>query len=41
MHKDISVKVCMGTGGMAAGGEQVMSSFEKAFAAAGINGSVA
>ncbi|HUJ17025.1 MAG TPA: NADH-quinone oxidoreductase subunit NuoF [Nitrospirota bacterium] len=40
MHKDISVKVCMGTGGMAAGGEQVMSSFEKAFAAAGIKGSV-
>ncbi|HET7318595.1 MAG TPA: NADH-quinone oxidoreductase subunit F, partial [Nitrospirota bacterium] len=36
MNKDIAVKVCMGTGGMAAGGEQVMSSFEKAFAEAGI-----
>jgi NADH:ubiquinone oxidoreductase subunit F (NADH-binding)/(2Fe-2S) ferredoxin len=30
----------MGTGGMAAGGEQVMSSFEKAFAAAGLAASV-
>jgi NADH:ubiquinone oxidoreductase subunit F (NADH-binding)/NAD-dependent dihydropyrimidine dehydrogenase PreA subunit len=30
----------MGTGGMAAGGEQVMSTFEKAFAAAGIVASV-
>src|SRR5512140_1101209 len=40
MNKDISIKVCMGTGGMAAGGEQVMSTFEKAFAAAGLQASV-
>jgi NADH:ubiquinone oxidoreductase subunit F (NADH-binding)/NAD-dependent dihydropyrimidine dehydrogenase PreA subunit/(2Fe-2S) ferredoxin len=40
MNKEISIKVCMGTGGMAAGGEQVMSSFEKAFAAAGLQASV-
>src|SRR5512140_2895151 len=40
MNKDISIKVCMGTGGIAAGGEAVMSSFEKAFAAAGIKASV-
>jgi NADH:ubiquinone oxidoreductase subunit F (NADH-binding)/(2Fe-2S) ferredoxin len=40
MNKEISIKVCMGTGGMAAGGEQVMSTFEKAFAAAGLQASV-
>jgi NADH:ubiquinone oxidoreductase subunit F (NADH-binding)/(2Fe-2S) ferredoxin len=40
MKKEISIKVCMGTGGMAAGGEQVMSTFEKAFAAAGLSASV-
>ncbi len=40
MNKEISIKVCMGTGGMAAGGEQVMSTFEKAFAAAGIAANV-
>ncbi|HXY54820.1 MAG TPA: NADH-quinone oxidoreductase subunit NuoF [Nitrospirota bacterium] len=40
MNKDISIKVCMGTGGIAAGGVQVMSSFEKTLAAAGIKASV-
>ncbi len=40
MSKDISIKVCMGTGGMAAGGEAVLSTFEKAFAAASIKASV-
>jgi len=41
MNKDVSIKVCMGTGGIAAGGVEVMSTFEKALAAAGIKASVA
>jgi len=41
MKKDVSIKVCMGTGGIAAGGVEVMSTFEKALAAAGIKASVA
>ena len=40
MNKDISIKVCMGTGGIAAGGVEVMSTFEKAFAAAGLQATV-
>ncbi|MEK6699422.1 MAG: NADH-quinone oxidoreductase subunit NuoF [Nitrospirota bacterium] len=40
MKKDISIKVCMGTGGIAAGGVEVMSSFEKALAGAGIKAAV-
>jgi NADH:ubiquinone oxidoreductase subunit F (NADH-binding)/NAD-dependent dihydropyrimidine dehydrogenase PreA subunit/(2Fe-2S) ferredoxin len=40
MNKDISIKVCMGTGGIAAGGVEVLSSFEKAFAVKGIRASV-
>jgi NADH:ubiquinone oxidoreductase subunit F (NADH-binding)/NAD-dependent dihydropyrimidine dehydrogenase PreA subunit len=40
MNKEVSIKVCMGTGGIAAGGVEVMSSFEKAFAAAGIRATV-
>lgn len=40
MNKDISIKVCMGTGGIAAGGEGVISSFEAALAAARIRASV-
>ncbi len=40
MNKDISIKVCMGTGGIAAGGVEVMSAFETAFSAAGITASV-
>lgn len=38
--KDILIKVCMGTGGIAAGGVEVMSSFEKALAAAGLKAAV-
>ncbi len=41
MKKDVSIKVCMGTGGIAAGGVEVMSTFEKALASAGIKASVA
>ena len=40
MHKDVTIKVCMGTGGIAAGGVEVMSSFEKSLEAAGIQASV-
>ncbi len=40
MGKDINIKVCMGTGGIAAGGEAVKASFEKAFRASGITASV-
>jgi len=40
MNKEISIKVCMGTGGIAAGGVEVMSSFEKSLAAAGIEATV-
>ncbi len=40
MNKDISIKVCMGTGGIAAGGVEVLSAFEKALAAKGIRASV-
>jgi NADH:ubiquinone oxidoreductase subunit F (NADH-binding)/NAD-dependent dihydropyrimidine dehydrogenase PreA subunit/(2Fe-2S) ferredoxin len=40
MNKDVSIKVCMGTGGIAAGGVEVMSAFEKTLAAAGIKASV-
>ncbi|MDA8424150.1 MAG: NADH-quinone oxidoreductase subunit NuoF [Nitrospiraceae bacterium] len=36
MNKDVSIKVCMGTGGIAAGGVEVMSTFEKALASVGI-----
>ena len=40
MNKDISIRVCMGTGGIAAGGVEVMSTFEKALAAAGLQATV-
>src|SRR3990172_7665072 len=40
MKKDISIRVCLGTGGIAAGGVEVMSTFEKALAAAGIKAAV-
>jgi len=40
MNKEISIKVCMGTGGIAAGGVEVMSAFDTAFAAAGIQATV-
>ena len=40
MNKDVSIKVCMGTGGIAAGGVEVMSTFEKALASAGVKAAV-
>ncbi len=40
MNKDVSIKVCMGTGGVAAGGVEVMSTFEKALSAAGVRATV-
>ena len=40
MKKDISIKVCMGTGGIAAGGVAVMSTFEQALANAGLRATV-
>jgi NADH:ubiquinone oxidoreductase subunit F (NADH-binding)/NAD-dependent dihydropyrimidine dehydrogenase PreA subunit/(2Fe-2S) ferredoxin len=40
MNKAISIKVCMGTGGIAAGGVVVMSTFEKALADAGLQATI-
>jgi NADH:ubiquinone oxidoreductase subunit F (NADH-binding)/NAD-dependent dihydropyrimidine dehydrogenase PreA subunit/(2Fe-2S) ferredoxin len=40
MNKDVSIKICMGTGGIAAGGVEVMSTFEKALASAGVKAAV-
>jgi NADH-quinone oxidoreductase subunit F len=37
MNKAIEIKVCTGTGGIAAGGEEVMSSFKKALSSADID----
>ncbi len=37
MGEEIVVNVCMGTGGIAAGGDAVMAAFHNEFAAAGIN----
>ncbi len=39
MNKDISIKVCTGTGGIAAGGNEVLSEFNKALSSAGIEAS--
>ncbi|BCL61082.1 hypothetical protein DGMP_17750 [Desulfomarina profundi] len=36
MNSEITVNVCMGTGGIAAGGDMVMEEFKKEFEAAGI-----
>jgi NADH:ubiquinone oxidoreductase subunit F (NADH-binding)/(2Fe-2S) ferredoxin/Pyruvate/2-oxoacid:ferredoxin oxidoreductase delta subunit len=36
MSKEIAIKVCTGTGGMAAGGEEVLSSFRNALSSSGI-----
>ncbi|MFV0437743.1 MAG: NADH-quinone oxidoreductase subunit NuoF [Desulfopila sp.] len=36
MDRKISVNVCMGTGGIAAGGEEVMQALQQEFAAAGV-----
>ena len=40
MKKDILIHVCMGTGGIAAGGATVMSGFEQALAAAGLGATI-
>lgn len=37
MSKEIAIKVCTGTGGIAAGGEDVLSSFRNALSSAGID----
>jgi NADH-quinone oxidoreductase subunit F len=37
MSKEIAIRVCTGTGGMAAGGEEVLSSFRNALLSAGID----
>jgi NADH-quinone oxidoreductase subunit F len=38
--RDINIKVCMGTGGIAAGGPHVVDAFKEALALSGINASV-
>lgn len=38
MNKDIVIKVCTGTGGMAAGGEQVLETFRNLIKSSGIKG---
>ncbi len=40
MSKDVSIKICMGTGGIAAGGVEVKATFEKSLAAAGVRATV-
>jgi NADH:ubiquinone oxidoreductase subunit F (NADH-binding)/NAD-dependent dihydropyrimidine dehydrogenase PreA subunit/(2Fe-2S) ferredoxin len=40
MNREISIKVCMGTGGIAAGGVEVISAFKKSLSAAGVEASV-
>ncbi len=40
MNKEISIKICMGTGGIAAGGVEVKSAFEQFLAAKGIRATV-
>jgi len=40
MNKEVSIKVCMGTGGIAAGGGEVMSAFNQALSARGIKATV-
>ncbi|OGW38078.1 MAG: NADH dehydrogenase [Nitrospirae bacterium RBG_13_39_12] len=40
MNKDIIIKVCTGTGGIAAGGNEVLSSFRKTLSSAGIESSL-
>ncbi len=40
MSKDVSIKICMGTGGIAAGGVEVKAAFEKSLASAGIRAAV-
>ncbi len=40
MARKVDIKVCMGTGGIAAGGSDVIKAFEEEFASAGIDASV-
>ena len=40
MKKEINIKVCMGTGGLAAGGKEVMETFEEVLKREGIQASV-
>lgn len=40
MKSEITVNVCMGTGGIAAGGDQVMQALKKEFEAAGVKDAV-
>ena len=40
MKKDIKVKICMGTGGIAAGGTDVLEAFNQEIGTAGIDASV-
>ena len=37
MNKEVRIKVCTGTGGLAAGGEEVLASFKKFLSTANIN----
>jgi NADH:ubiquinone oxidoreductase subunit F (NADH-binding)/(2Fe-2S) ferredoxin/Pyruvate/2-oxoacid:ferredoxin oxidoreductase delta subunit len=39
MHKDILIKVCMGTGGVASGGEEVLTTFKDTISSAGMEAS--
>lgn len=39
MNKDVSIKVCTGTGGIAAGGNEVLSEFKKVLSSAGVEAS--
>ncbi|NOY64005.1 MAG: NADH-quinone oxidoreductase subunit NuoF [Nitrospirae bacterium] len=40
MDKNIEIKICMGTGGMAAGGKEVMAAFQQSLNEAGIKAAV-
>jgi NADH-quinone oxidoreductase subunit F len=40
MKKDITIKICMGTGGIAAGGNDVMQAFHKEISATGVKAKV-
>jgi hypothetical protein len=38
MKKDIVIKICSGTGGVASGGEGVLSAFKNAISSSGMEG---
>ena len=40
MSEEIQVNVCMGTGGIAGGGGEVLEAFQQQFKEAGINGRI-